>query len=254
MKAIWQEPQKQRLSCVLRPISKVLCLSLILLWPCHFCFSQNWEMFESKRDVLRADPNLERIRIPRLPTEHYHLLSKFKRLREVSFYWEGANDEKLGQLSRLTLTNLQSILLLDCPDVTDQGISALANIQSLKGLGLEGTSITDAGVDVMAARMKLTSVNVANCSGITQNGIRTLARCPSLKQISFSANGWTQDEIIAFIDALENVNWCGIIDPQNRLDHQLLKDKGKAKGIQVVVKLTGALEDNRRFRKEHSLR
>jgi hypothetical protein len=254
MKTILQQPQKQRLHGMLQLISKLLCFSLILIWPNCFCFGQNWEMFESKRDVLRADPNVERIRIPHLPLEQYHLLSKFKRLREVSFYWEGANDKKLRQLSNLTLTNLQLIFLLDCPDVTDQGISTLANIHSLRGLGLEGTSITDAGVDVMAARMKLTSVNVANCGGVTQNGIRALARCPSLKKLSFSGDRWTQDEIIELIGTFENVNWCGIVDHTNRLDRQLLEDKGKAKGIQVVVTRTGALEDNRRFRKEHSLR
>ncbi len=173
---------------------------------------------------------------------------------KLAFTGRARTTRSYGSCPTLTLTNLQLILLLDCPDVTDQGISTLANIHSLKGLGLEGTSITDAGVDVMAARMKLTSVNVASCGGVTQNGIRALARCPSLKKLSFSADRWTQDEIIGLIDTFENVNWCGIVDRTNRLDRQLLEDKGKAKGIQVVVTRTGALEDNRRFRKEHSLR
>ena len=96
--------------------------------------------------VARADPALDRIRIPHLPIEHYPLLSKFTRLKEISFYWEGANDEKLLALSKLTFTNLQGISLLDCPKVTDAGVRAIASFSSLGWLKLEGTAVTDAGL------------------------------------------------------------------------------------------------------------
>jgi len=246
------ESCKSRRSPLLGCISRALCVGLVWVAPCCFCFAQNWEMFASKRDVVRADPELDRIRIPKLPIEHYPLLSKFKRLKEISFYWEGANDEKLRELSKLAFTNLQEVFLLDCPDVTDEGIRAIANFPSLRELGLEGTSITDAGLEVTAAKLNLIGVNVANCKGVTRKGIQRLASCPSLKELSFSADDWTQDEVIELMDSFKRVNWCGIIDPQKRLDAELLKARGKARGIQIVVKRTGALEGNREFRRKQT--
>jgi hypothetical protein len=207
----------------------------------------------SKRDVLRADPGLDRVRIPRLPIEHYPLLSKFKRLKEISFYWEGANDDKLRELSKLTFTNLQGISLLDCPEVTDIGVRAITNFPSLRWIKLEGTAVTDAGLEVIATRMNLAGINAASCKGVTRNGIQSLALCRSLKELSFSADDWTQEDVIELIDSLKNVTWCGIIDPQKRLDAALLKAKGKARGVQIVVTPTGALEGNREFRRKHSI-
>ena len=211
-------------------------------------------MFASKRDVMRANPALEQIRIPKLPIEHYPLLSKFKRLREISFYWEGANDQKLRELSKLTFTNLQQISLLDCPNVTDAGVRAITNFPSVRGLKLEGTAVTDAGLEVIATKMNLTGINVAGCKDVTRKGIQTLSLCPSLQSITFSADDWTQEQVIELIDSLKNVNWCGIIDPRKRLDAELLEAKGKTRGIQIVVSTAGALETGREFRRKHSIR
>ena len=247
------EPRSSRRSRRLCCISTTLCVGLVLVLSSWFCFAQNWPGVSSKHDVARADPNLEMIRIPHLPIEYYPLLSKFKRLKEISFYWEGANDEKLRELSTLTFTNLEGISLLDCPSVTDEGVRAIANFPSLKWLKLEGTSVTDTSLEVMATRMDLVGLNVDGCKGVTRSGIRRLALCPSLQSITFSTEGWTQEHVIELIDSFKNVKWCVIIDPQNRLDAELLKAKGKARGIQIVVKPSGALETNREFRRKHSL-
>ena len=253
LRTYWPELRNSRRSPLPRCISRALGVGLVLIVLRCSCFAQNWEMLSSKRDVVRANPDIEQIRIPNLPIEHYPLLSKFKRLKEISFYWEGANDEKLRELSKLTFTNLQRILLLDCPNVTDEGITAVANVPSLRALGLEGTSITDAGLEVMATRMKLRGVNVANCKGVTRKGIQRLALCPSLQSITFSAEDWTQDEVIELIDSFKKVNLCSIVDPEKRLDAELVKAKGKARGIQIVVKRSGALEKNRGFRRKNSI-
>jgi hypothetical protein len=233
-------------------MARGFCAALIWIVSCCLGFAQNWHMFENKRDVVRADPGLEEIRIPRLPIEHYPLLSKFKRLKRISFYWEGANDEKLRELSKLAFTNLHEIFLLDCPDVTDEGIRAITRFLSLRELGLEGTSITDAGLETIAKKMNVTAVNVSNCKGITRGGVQHLAGCRSLREISFSANNWPQTQVMELIASFKNVQWCGIIDPHLHLDAELLKTKGKAMGIQIVVKREGALETNREFRSKHS--
>lgn len=176
-------------------LMKALCICVLFGESPLVCRAQNWHMFETKREVQRADPELQHIRIPRVPVELYPLLSKFHRLREISFYWEGADDGKLRALASLTFTNLQHIFLLDCPKVTDEGIAAIAAIPSVTSVGLEGAAITDAGLQIVSSRMRLRGINIANCRGVTVKDARALAEIRSLKEITFSANGWTQEQI-----------------------------------------------------------
>lgn len=211
----------KRASCI------VLCILSAFLVSCTslgvIVFTKHPEILASKWDVRLTKADTQQIRIPALPIEAYPYLAKFKRLKDVDFYWNGANDAKLWELSTVGLTNLQHIGLLDCPQVTDEGIRAIANIPSIRSLGLEGTSITDAGLELMATQMKLTSVNVKNCQGVTRQGVQKLAQCPSLTGFSFSADGWTELQVLELIDSFKNVTWCGIMDSQGKLNVNLLK-------------------------------
>jgi hypothetical protein len=144
------------------------------------------------------------------------------------------------------------ISLLDCPNVTDEGIRAIASFPSLRGLQLEGTSITDAGLEIMATKLKLTGVNVANCKGVTRKGIYSVALTPSLEQFTFSGDDWTQEQLIELIDSFKNVKWCSIVDPQKRLDAELLRAGGKARGIQIAISKAGALEGSPGFRRRQT--
>lgn len=201
---------------------------------------------ESARDVRRASADLERIRIGLLPISDYPLLSKFKRLKDVDFFTlngTGADDAKLEALSKVELETLEGVLLLNCPKVTDVGIHWLSTIPSLKWVGLEGTSITDKSLTTMASKMKLTGVNVSNCYKVTKQGLMSLAASSTLKEFSFSADALAQEDVVELINQFEGIKWCGIVDPGKKLDVPTLKQLGEQKGVRIVVKPTGSLQD-----------
>jgi hypothetical protein len=201
---------------------------------------------QSAQDVRRASADLQQIRIGLLPISDYPLLSKFKRLKDVDFFTlngTGADDAKLEALSKVGLETLEGVLLLNCPKVTDVGFRHLSMIPSLKWVGMEGTSITDESLATMASKMKLTGVNVSNCSKVTKKGLALLAASSTLKEFSFSADTLTQEDVVELLNQFKGIVWCGIVDPGNKLDVSTLKQLGQQKGVRIVVKPTGALQD-----------
>jgi hypothetical protein len=186
------------------------------------------------------------IAIPDLPIRDYPLLAKFQQLKSIQFYKEGrsgATDAKLEALAAVRLPELREIELIAARSVTDKGIQALSKIISLKSLSLEGTSITDRACEIIASKMHLGGINVANCSNITSYGLLSLATSDSLKEISFSAGQLTQADIVRLISAFKRITWCEIVDPLERFDKEALLKLGNEKGIQIVLKKTGALQD-----------
>src|SRR5207253_880619 len=106
--------------------------------------------------------------------------------REFDFFTvdaTGANDEKLAALSKHNFSHMRGVSLLNCPAVTDAGIRHLTNFSTLQWVQLEGTSITDKGLEILADHMQLTGVNAANCPNITTNGLDKLARSAHLTEV-----------------------------------------------------------------------
>jgi hypothetical protein len=228
------------------PTSRCIFISLMLLLTgINSGCGGHPSPLESTRDVRRASADLEQIRIGLLPISDYPLLSKFKRLKDVDFFTlkgTGADDAKLEALSKIKLETLEGVLLLNCPEVTDAGIHWLSTIPSLKWVGLEGTSITDKSLATMASKMKLTAVNVSNCK-VTKQGLMSLAASSTLKEFSFSADALTQEDVVELVNQFEAIKWCGIVDPGKKLDVPTLKKLGDQKGVRIVVKPTGSLQD-----------
>jgi len=209
---------------------------------------------QSKRDILAAAVDTDDILIPALPLQDYPLLSKFRHLRQVSFYTPdgtGGSDEKLKALAAVDLPDLKDIGLLNCPSVTDTGIQAIVKIRSLRELQLEGTSVSDQGCVTMADQMTLQGINVANCARVTKNGISTLAKSPTITGMGFSADNLSQHEVEQLIESFTHVNWCQIVDLIGNLDESALKAKGAQKRITVVVMPYGALHSMRMTDAEH---
>lgn len=206
----------------------------------------NWIYLSTKQDIQQADPLSTHVSIRYLPIEDYPMLDKFRNVKEIDLACqEGtfATDDKLKALASLNFKNLNDIVLTNCRLITDEGISALVKIQSLKELGLEGTTVSDASLETIATKMRLSGVDISNCSKITLKGLQKLATCESLQEISFSANELTQNEILNLFDSFRKVNWCQIVDPQNKLDKKILKAKAAEKNFSLVIKATGALQD-----------
>jgi hypothetical protein len=204
------------------------------------------ELISTKQDIHLAKTNVEDIDIRDLPLEDYPLLAKFWRLKRVRLYSsEGtlATDEKLSTLASLDFTNLIDINLLNCRLISDGGIRALSNIQSLKMLQLEGTAITDASAIILRSMTNLSGVNLANCGGITMNGLKILAASESIQEIGFSADNLSQDAISSLFALFKSVKFCQLVDPKQRLDRVALTREAEKYGFHLVVKATGALQD-----------
>jgi hypothetical protein len=204
------------------------------------------EPLSNSKDIRSAKSTLDSIDIWNLPLVDFPLLSKFTGLKQVRLWSkEGTfvTDEKLQALAVIGFTNLIYINLNNCQLVTDNGIKALSQIHSLRQLILEGTAITDAACDIMATQMSLTSAQISNCSGITKTGIEELARSKTLQYFSFSSDKLTQQEVLTLIDSFKSVTWCEIVDLEGKLNVSAIKAKGKALGIHVSVRRTGALQE-----------
>ena len=229
-------------------IALVGCATIILLFALvtNGCGTHPTPL-TSVRDIARASTDTEQIVLGFLPVGDYPLLSKFQSLKDVSFFTTdgtGANDEKLQALSKVKLKNLQGVLLLNCPRVTDVGIRHLSQIPSLKWLGLEGTSITDAALAIMANDMKLTSVNVANCSNLSVNGLLQLARSETLQSFSFPAESLTQEDVARLIGEFKpNLKWPSVVDLTGKLNAPALEVIAQQRGFSLDVRQTGSMQD-----------
>ena len=95
------------------------------------------------------------------------------RLRRTS-----VSDEQVGQLSSLKLRMID----LRNTNITDAGLTHLAQIQSLVDIQLEKSKITDVGVQKLAD-LDLKSFNANYCTSISNRSLAVLAAMPSLEQV-----------------------------------------------------------------------
>src|SRR5205085_8244326 len=117
----------------------------------------------------------------------------------------------------------KDVILLNCPSVTDKGLIALTDISSIEFLQLEGTSITDTALEVLAEKLKLTAINVSNCSRVTIKGLLALVGSDRLEGIDFSVNDMSQSDVLELISRFKNVKDCFIIDPLGKMDLDVIK-------------------------------
>lgn len=206
-------------------------------------------VLRSRHNIESHPSTLNDIYIGELPVIEYPLLAKFVQVKQIRFNNTlnrenvGATDEKLRALSNLSFTNLTGIAMLNCSRVTDDGIKTLTKIPSLRWLQLEGTSITDAALDVMASQMQLAEINCANCPKVNVSGLKSIAASAFLRDLSFSAVNLQQADILQLIKMFKtNVTRCQIIDTERKLDTGPLKTTAAEKRIQLFVYSKGALQ------------
>ena len=95
------------------------------------------------------------------------------RLRRTSI-----SDEQLGKLTPLKLRMID----LRNTNVTDAGLTHLAQIKSLIDIQLEKSKVTDVGIQKLAD-LDLKSFNANYCTSISNRSLAVLASMPSLEQI-----------------------------------------------------------------------
>ena len=201
----------------------------------------------SRAGIAWTSRNNTYLVLDRLPIKDYPALKKFHRLREVQFTHRTATDEKMEALARVGLTHLYCVTMNGSSYITDRGIEALAGIPTVHSLGLEGASITDAGLDLIASRMQPESVNVASCSNITINGLLKLVRTDTLTDIAFSADHLATADVVRLLESAQNLERFEITGPSNHLDkgaiYKAAGAKARARGreLRVVFQHKGSM-------------
>jgi hypothetical protein len=201
----------------------------------------------SRWDIAWTSRDKTHLVLDHLPIKDFPALKKFRKLREVQFCYRTATDEKLEALAAVGLTTLHCASLNGSSHVTDRGVEALARIDSVHNLGLEGTSITDTGLKVIASQMRPDAVNVASCRNISINGLLELVQTETLKDISFSANGLSTAHVIHVLSSSRNLDRFQVTGPSHHLDRMAIeraaaaKARTQAKGIRVVFQPKGSM-------------
>lgn len=180
-----------------------------------------------------------------LPLELFPRLAKFTNLKQIKFYLPsgtGASDEKLQALAHLRFPRLRDVNLLNCPAVTDEGLVVLTNFSSTELLQLEGTSITDTSVEILARTLRLKGINVANCRSVTRRGLSALAAMDTLQELTFSSQSLTQQQVLDLIQNLKSVRWCAIVDAAGKLDGSSITRAAVDKKVHVSIIRQAALQ------------
>lgn len=90
---------------------------------------------------------------------------------------------------------LVELFLYDNP-ISDEGMSGIARLTSLKQLGLSRTAVTDKGISHLANLTSLEYISL-NKLDITDEALFTLQKLPALKRIELHGTKVTQDGIAA---------------------------------------------------------
>jgi len=190
----------------------------------------------SLRDIERTSPSETHVSVSGLRAEDFKALSKFQNLYEIDLDG-GGTDSQLEALAGNGYSNLTEVVLTDCPQVTDKGVSFLLRFSTLKGLGLRGASVSDEGCHVIATRMKLQGVNLPNCPRVTANGLLALAQSETIENLGFSLDHLTQADLIKIIDGARRVNQIEVHivgDADKNLDLPELRKAAHDKRISIL--------------------
>ena len=117
---------------------------------------------------------------------------------------------------------------------------------------LEGTSITDEGLEILGRMPRLRGVNVANCTNVTANGLLKLVQSDTIEDITFSCHRVTPEDVVRIIGAVTRINRIEIIDPGGQLHAGVLQRAANAKNIKLYVRDKGALQNMLDFQSGNS--
>lgn len=103
-------------------------------------------------------------------------------------------DAGLGGLS--TFPDLTSLHILNCPNVTDEGLKRIEPLSKLRRLDLGGSGITDRGLTRLSNLKELRELSLRR-TAITDDGLSHLGDLVSLEWLSLSGTSVTNDAIKA---------------------------------------------------------
>ena len=124
-------------------------------------------------------------------------------LRYLDLNESFADDDSVKQLG--VFKNLETLLVWQT-DVTDEGLSVLAELPKLKRLMLKALpDVTDAGMDAVAGVATLETLDLSE-SGVTDEGIAKLHGLSNLKKLEVSNTAVTPEGVTAIREAIPGLD------------------------------------------------
>jgi hypothetical protein len=193
----------------------------------------------SARDIKGTPASEDMVLIVNLSREDWPKLQKFRGLEHFNIAKEMApqiTDGHLIALSHLKLPRLRQVSVADCSNVTDGGLQALTNLPSIEGFQLIRTSITDRGLQILAAGFpKLTGFNVEGCNLLTEDGFLCLTNSKTITDIDLSLAPLGQARLEHIISSVTNVTWWTISDPHHMLNEAPLGALAESRKINIQI-------------------
>jgi len=136
-------------------------------------------------------------------------LSRLQKLRRLNLLKRSPSGKITGA-GMVHLKNLKSLEELTLPrGASDAGIEQLANLDSLKKINLWGDDVTDKGMSVLAQMKSLENLEISS-RNITDAGIEELSQCPRLKSLSLQNTPITEAALLNLskIKTLTALSFC----------------------------------------------
>ena len=158
--------------------------------------------------------NLDNARI-KGDTIHFKTLSNLSELKQLSLSAFGIDDDGfgVGDEAMKVIGGLPKLerVSLRLTRVTSDGLRELCRCKTLQSIGIEGTPVTDAGLEHLLALPQLTGLSLGvyeDSAKVTDDGMKTIAKLTKLKRLSVSGIPITDEGLghLAPLTKLEHLN------------------------------------------------
>lgn len=143
-------------------------------------------------DTALGDPGSD---VNAMLQETGDLTSRFRFCEAVTVLVPQLSDDGLATLCE-HLPSCAVLELEGSSDITEAGLRHILRAwPDLSALSISGSSISDAGLHLLARESRLTIVEFKRSPGITRKGLLELARMPTLIQLQFPIRFYDDDEL-----------------------------------------------------------
>jgi hypothetical protein len=193
-----------------RKLTAIFALMTLFLCGCGY-----WPpIVNTKHDIEHVSVSEPAVRARGLSDQDIPSLAHLRHLNDLDFTGgygvESApiTDSGLAELSKLDLPYLRTLSLGYCDNITDAGLTHVAQMHSVTWLSIEVCPrITDAGLKSVVTMTNLTGLDLRGCLGITDTGVDYLAVKTNWQTIMFGGcSNVTTDAVSKLQRALPNAN------------------------------------------------
>lgn len=209
--------------CTIASVAVVVSSQIYLTW--HS--SKYSSYIHQASDLQKRDKTLKYLRVRPLSDEDLMQLERFENLYTLNFndgwgaYEAKLTDVGLKNLSEMQLPKLGALTLSHCRKITDQGLKYVADIPTLKYVGLAASpQITNAGLFNLSQSNSIDTIDLRGCNKITDKGVLFLSIMPKLKQLK--------------LGGCANITMNGIEELRKRLPKILIEKDDKAWAYELL--------------------